>query len=484
MPAPSWRRSQVALALLPALGLLLFLAARRAAPPTPPPPSLVLLLVDTLRADRLGCYGEPLPTSPEVDALARDGVRFARVVSQAPWTRPSVASLFTSALPRSLGILTEGEEILPDHFTTLAEVLRDHGYRTLGATANPHTNRSFNLPQGFHVYFDSEVVWEGMRPEPGQEVAEEPRFPMARELFARLAAALDAEPPEERSAPHLLWVHLMEVHEHYREASPLLRPESTELFPELEDAGERRYRQAVRQLSSDIGSFVEELSRRPGFEDALFAIVSDHGEGLGSHPTVMQSAGHGRLLYESQLLVPWILYRRQGALPRGLVVERPVRLLDVMPTLLDLLGIPGPPGMRGVSLVPLFGPDGRVDLPRRFVVETRFRGHEKLGVYAPGWKLYDNRDAHPGTPRRELQAWGPEDGWRTDQGASHPRAVALLGRFLAKWERAHPVATPTLRPTPLPPEEAEQLRALGYGLDPRAPEAPPAGPGSASPSGG
>jgi arylsulfatase A-like enzyme len=469
MAVPRWRRSQLALALLPTLALLVFLAALRAAAPAARPASLVLVMVDTLRADRLGCYGEPLATSPELDALARDGVRFARVVSQAPWTRPSVASLFTSVLPRSLGILEEGEEILPDPFTTLAEALRDRGYRTLGATANPHTNRSFNLPQGFEVYFDSGVVWQGMRPEPGQAVAPEPRFPSAPELFARLAAELDAESPAERRAPHLLWLHLMEVHESYREASPLLRPESTELFPEVEEPRERRYRQALRQVSSDIGAFAAELSRRPGFEDALFAILSDHGEGLSSHPSVMQSAGHGRLLYESQLLVPWILYRREGPLPRGLVVERPVRLLDVMPTLLDLLGIPGPPEMRGASLAPLFQPGGRVGLPRRFVIETRFRGHRKLGVYAPGWKLYDNRDAHPGTFPRELQAWGGEDGWRTDQGAAHPRAVAHLSRFLARWERTHPAAEPTLRPTPLPPEEAEQLRALGYALAPSAP---------------
>jgi arylsulfatase A-like enzyme len=472
MPAPSWRRSQLALALLPTFGLLALLAVLRPWAHTAKPASLVLLLLDTLRADRLGCYGYPVATSPELDALARDGVRFGRVVSQAPWTKPSVASLFTSLHPRSLGILAEGEAILPDRVTTLAEALHEAGYRTLGATANPHTNRSFNLPQGFDVYLDSGVVWEGMRPEPGQEVASEPRFASAPELFARLTRELDAESPAERRAPHLLWLHAMEVHEHSRAASPLLRPESSELFPEVRDPEERAYLQVVRQLSADVGAFVAQLSRRPGFEDAIFAILSDHGEGLRSHPGVFKSEGHGRLLYESQLLVPWILYQREGALPRGLVVERPVRLLDVMPTLLALLGIEGPAEMRGASLLPLFEPGGEIELPRRFVVETHFRGHDKLGVYGPAWKLYDHRDAHPGTDRLELQAWGSEDGRRTDQGSSHPRAVARFSRFLARWERDHPVAEPTLRPTPLPEEEAEQLRALGYSSPRVWPDAP------------
>ena len=122
-------------------------------------PNIVLIIIDTLRADRLGAYGYRSPTSPEIDSLAQNGVRFERVISQSTWTRPSIASLLTSLHPRTLGLSVEEEHALNPRHQTLAEVLKDHGYWTAGATANPNTNATFNFDQGYDYYLGTKQLW-------------------------------------------------------------------------------------------------------------------------------------------------------------------------------------------------------------------------------------------------------------------------------------------------------------------------------------
>jgi arylsulfatase A-like enzyme len=423
----------------------------------PPPQHVVLIVLDTLRADRLGCYGFPLATSPEIDRLADRGVRFARTLAQAPWTRPSVGSLVTSLHPRTLGLYLEWGDMLNDRFVTLAEVLQAHGYRTLGATANANLNSVFNFHQGFDHYVDSHVVWNWMKPKPGETRARRAALPSAPERFGEILAALDDEEPEEREKPHYVQVNVMEIHE---SAKPdVVRREFAGLFAGRRDAD---YLRAIRQLSRDLDAFVRALSARPGWQRVLWVITSDHGEGLFDHPRVPRSEGHGFLLYESQVVVPLILYDTAGHLPAGRVVERPVRLLDLMPTILDHLGIEGPAGMAGRSLLPLLRGD-EVDLPDDFVVETRFRGSRKIGVYARDWKLIENRDGHEHTRLRALHPLGGgENGRSTDVGHRHPEVVERLAARLAAWEHAHPRMSPTHPDRDLSESEVEQLRALGY----------------------
>ena len=117
--------------------------------PSPSKPNIVLIIIDTLRADMLGAYGFPLPTSPELDSFSREGVRFSRVVTPNTWTRPSHGALLTSLHPRTLGLYQEKGEILANRFVTLAETLQNDGYFTVGATANPNINSAFNFQQGF-----------------------------------------------------------------------------------------------------------------------------------------------------------------------------------------------------------------------------------------------------------------------------------------------------------------------------------------------
>lgn len=432
-------------------------------PPAPEDaPNVVLLIIDTLRADRLGMYGgeahEQLPAgvSPELDALAAGGVRFARAISQSSWTRPSIGSLLTSRHPRTLGIYVEREEGLDDEFETVAEVLRASGYRTLGFTANPNINTVYNFNQGFDDYADSGVVWSWMR-EPGRRRPTRPlQLPGAQDMFRDALDRVDAMP----EGPVYLQFDLMEVHEHLR-PSEMLRAEYEDLFEDREDAN---YLRSIRQVSADIGAFLETLLALPRFENTLVIVTSDHGEGLDSHPHVRRSQGHGRLVYDSQNWVPLFMHHTGGRLLEGHVVSRQVRLLDLMPTLLDFIAIEGPEEMDGVSLMPLLADEeADVDLPPFFVVETHFRGASAAGLYGANVKFVHHQRRIRGTNRTEIQRnFVYEDGSHTDLGREKPAIRNAMSRYLERWMEETPRADP-FRPTSgVSREEIEQLRAIGY----------------------
>jgi arylsulfatase A-like enzyme len=420
-------------------------------------PNIALIIIDTLRADALGCYGAEYPeTSPEIDALAARGVRFANVYAQSSWTRPSVASMLTGKYPRRLGIYHETRGILGDAFTTLAEALRAQGYRTFGITANPHMNKSFNFHQGFDAYVDSNAVYKFMKQEGVKTSYEESTLATAVDMFDKVLAYDGSHDAGRR----YVQMCLMEVHEWHRGPQDLTRPEYDELFPEPVHG---RYYRAVRQTSADLAEFVEQLRARPGWDDALFIFVSDHGEGLNDHPSVEKSGTHGFLLYESQLRVPFVMYR-EGWEYAGRVVEQPVRLMDLMPTVLDAAGLPVPRGLTGVSVMPAVRePGSPLPLPEFFVAETFLRGRDKAAVYSEEWRYYDNTDRHPGTARFELQVAGhPEDGQRTSVLLTYKDTAIEMHEFLKAWRTKHPPAAPLQHKQAVSNEEMRQLRALGY----------------------
>jgi arylsulfatase A-like enzyme len=437
--------------------------------PTPSMPNIVLIIIDTLRADLLGAYGYPLPTSPEIDAFGREGVRFARVVAPSTWTRPSHGALLTSLHPRTLGLYKEQREILANRFVTLAETLQKHGYFSVGATANPNINSTFNFHQGFDVYVDTSVVLEWMSPGPDERVLDRDgyRLPVMAEVFD---AILD-ELRNRADTPYYVQANLMEIHEAgsgceggeggAARADPAYR----DLFPEVRECLRRGYLQAIRAVSHSVDQFVRTLSSMPGGDETLFVITSDHGETLpGDHPGLGKPTWHGWLVYESQVLVPWILYSPGGALPRGVVIDRPVRLLDLMPTLLDYAGVDGPAEMEGRSLMPLVrGTEKSVGLPDHFVVETQMRRADKIAVYSSSWKYIENHDRHAGTRARELHPMGRmENGSATDVSRSNRDVTALLSEHLRDWQSTHPRAEATLRDEAVPDSVVKQLRAIGY----------------------
>ncbi len=419
-----------------------------------PRPHVVLIIVDTLRADKLGCYGFEQPTSPEIDAIAARGVRFERVVAQSSWTRPSIGSMLTSRYPRSLGLYKERDEVLAERHLTLAEVLRSHGYRTFGITANPNVNSTFNFHQGFDRHVDSTARFSWMHAEADKPTVGKVGLTPAREIFDQILEVVGRAP----GAPWYVQITAMDVHEHGRKRRNLTRAEMKRLFPGVRD---RKYLQAVRQVSADVGAFVDAWLALPGLADTLFILTSDHGEGLRDHPHVAPSDEHGTVLYESNLRVPLVFYHPGSGLePR--TVPADVRLLDLMPTVLDLLDLPLPDSLQGVSLEPWLAGDREVELPEYFVAETEFRRYEKIAVRSRQWKYIENRRPHVGTGRTELQEVGlPEDGKWSNRTRDRPRIVQPMRDFLAEWERRFPKQPPAVAED-VPLEVTKQLKALGY----------------------
>ena len=437
-----------------ARGLLLLAACAAPGCSSQRDPNIVLIISDTLRADKLGCYGFEQPTSETLDELATKGVLFRRTIAPSSWTRPSIGALLTSQHPRTLGLYKESAEILDDEFTTLAEVLGENGYTNAGVTANPNINSSFNFDQGFDFYLDSHVVYNFMTPKTGMNY-DRTRIRSAREVYQ---SALDIT-QEQCAPPCYLQLNIMEPHEYQRGALSLTRVDYQDMFDRVPDAP---YLRAVRQASDDTVVFIDTLVSRPGWENTLFVIISDHGLGLRDNGTVPGASSHGYVLYESQLIVPLILFK-PGWKPETRVVERPVRLLDVGPTILDFVGIAWPGDLEGLSLLPLTRGVELNTLPDYFVAETQFRWADKIAVYGAGWTYFENRGSRSGLNPRELQvAGGPEQGRLSDQIDVHPQVAGRMDRFLRDWEREHPKRTPTVSTEGLSDEEREQLRSLGY----------------------
>ncbi len=444
-----------------------------------PRPNVVLIIIDTLRADALGAY-DPAAAgiSPELDDLAARGVRLGRVTAQCSWTRPSIGSLLTSRYPRTLGLYRESFDVLPASATTLAEALRARGYETVGITANPNINSVFRFDQGFDRHIDSTVVWDFMPPGPGQRTkSRRTRLADSQTVLGEMIEHARSRVAEGSRGPVYMQITLMDVHE----GRWLVRPEFRQ-----NDRGRfglpPGYWDGVRQVSHDIGAFVEALESLPGWSHTLFVITSDHGQGLDDHPSVDRSGYHGLLLYGSQIDVPLILYHpspggsslweglldRLSSRPRRLpprTIDTPVRLLDVAPTILEYVGEPPPADVDGRSLLRLVlkGQDPTLELPRFFVSETRFRGADKITARTPGWTYIENRDGHRGVNPRELQPRGiRENGRLTDRIGDEPTLARELEGLLRGWEQRHPTSPAEQPSQEVSPHELDQLRALGY----------------------
>jgi choline-sulfatase len=405
------------------------LAAACAAPAPPAAPrSLLLVTLDTLRADRLGAYGSPRGLTPNLDRLAREGVRFASASCAAPLTLPSHATLLSGLLPPRHGLHGNGTGRLPDDVETLATRLAAAGYRSgafVGAFVLDHR---FGLERGFGVY-DDEIPQRagaaaGLEAErPGREVVDR--------ALAWLARA--------GSGPLFLWVHLFDAH------APYAPPE-----PWRTRHAEAPYDGEVAEVDAQVGRLLAALAAAGRRGDTVVAVVGDHGEALGEHgePT------HGLLLYEPTVAVPWLVAAPAGITP-GSVVRTPVGLADVAPTLAGLVGHP----WTGARL------DGR-DLSAALAAA---REPEAADLYVEtdypaifGWSplaaLRRGDRKWIAAPRPELYDLASDPGEARNLAADERRAGAELDRALEALRAAARVAAPAAGDE----ETRARLAALGY----------------------
>jgi len=439
-------------------------------------PNIVLFLTDTLRADYLGSYGFQGDVSPAVDRLARESLRFRRAFTNAPWTKPSVASMFTSLYPQVHGLNNHSgnywggssherrEGILPEAAATLAESLRERGYRTAAFVSNPFISSRYGFHQGFEVYHDRE---------------------------ARLGTKLDALADDvlrwlaglRPDEPYFLYIHTMDVHAPYggtREDYQVLRPspsigadrvlapdempEMTQVPLELRQEWAQpslrrhvaywrtRYASGVRAFDRRFGALLEQLERAGHLDRGWFVFTADHGEELRDHG----GWSHGKSLFEHQVRVPLLVRRPGGEGARD--VDAVIEHVDLMPTLLALAGARAPDSVQGRDLSRVLR-GGRGD---RSGVAF---GTSTMG--APG--LYSVRsathkllfDAFSGKMQLFDLARDPAE--KRDVSAEQAGvARQLRERLTAHLRDAVAGGTLEAKTIVLPVEDRERLEALGY----------------------
>lgn len=476
---------------LPLVLLSLALAAPSFAQEAPRRRSVLFYLIDTCRADRLSLHGNERETTPFIDRLAARGVVFERCYAQAPWTKPSVASMLTSRYAGEVGIYLLLQQ-LEDDFTTLPEAFQAAGYTTAGFSANPLVGAFSNYAQGFDHFVESILVNAG---DPINFASGS-----AKKLNRVVLPSLE----EQRAWPLFLYIHSVDPHEEYEPA-----PEYLELF--ADPAREELYRKEWRTLLAsrppvpgnhltrdnfertgiEPGPFIDyglrlhdadlrandfELERlwsaleENGWgDDVVLVVTSDHGEEFFEHG----GTSHAYSLYDELLHVPFILYA-PGLLPEGLRIDRPVRLLDIYPTLCELLEVEAPEGLSGRSLLPLIrGDEGWTDEPV-MAEKTEDPGGRKAGSamgiamsrIEGNWKLILNLlspDGRP-MPRHELFDLAVDPGETRNLAAEDPERVARMDAALMEWSAANMglVVADTVEMEAIDPALLEELRALGY----------------------
>jgi len=432
------------------------------------PRNVLLISLDTLRPDHLSCYGHARETSPTIDALAARGVRFADASSAAPWTLPSHATMFTGLYPSHHGVKDYSQR-LPEERVTLAEILRENGFQTFAVinTWNIADPR-FEIFQGFapedvHYVREAEPGTDGDQVirNSGAEVAETARACLAgreRRPFFLLAHFYDAHTdftptPENRArfvAPYSGQLdgttsQLLAI----RAQGLRLGQADLRFLRELYDA-------EIRGLDDVLAGLLAFLEDEGLDDETLIVLTSDHGEEFQEHGGLL----HGRTQYEELLRVP-LVFAGPGV-PRGRVVEQPVSLVDLLPTILGRLGLAPPAALDGLDLAPawsggtlperlLFGEadhNNVVDGTQVIDVRRMARlGHEKLHL---------ERD----TERVQLFDLESDPREQRDLAASAPQRVALLRTALTRFLDG--AVAGEASGAELSEENLELLRELGY----------------------
>jgi len=342
-------------------------------------PDVFLITIDTLRADHVHCYGYANVSTPALDALAKDSIRFTLAFTPSPITNTSHASILTGLLPGSHGVTDFAVPLSAAH-PTVAELLKPHGYRTaafIGAvildskTLAPGFDRGFDFYDNFPEHSPTKSRW-GRVERRGMDVVDH-----AENWLTKHPAG-----------PHFMWVHLYDPHDPYEPPEPYSQIYKDHLYD-----GEIAY------ADSALAHFIAYLKSRGKYDKSIIVVVGDHGEGLGEH----HEDTHGVFLYDSTTHVP-LMVKLPGEFSAGTVVAAQVRTVDIVPTLLELVGAPAPENWDGESLKPYFSGKneisrpafGETDYPLRFgwapLRSVRSEGFKF--IEAPRPELYDlQRDA-------------------------------------------------------------------------------------------
>ena len=414
-------------------------------------PNVLMIVVDTLRRDHLGCYGYERDTSPHIDRFAATAVRYDRAYSQAPWTTASIGSLMTSLYPSQLGIESD-RSVLHSDQVLLAEVLAANGYATGAAISHTFCSSEWNFSQGFELFDESSILGHRKLSSPG-------------------VTQVGIEYLEQhKDEPFFLWLHYFDPHFAYNEHSEyafgdggaydgpvepgMLFSKLNKLRRSLDDADVAQligfYDSEVRYTDDHLGRVLAKLDELGLTEDTLVVFTADHGEEFMDHGRL----GHAKTLYSEVVHVPLIV-RYPGGAPG--VVTGPVGLVDVFPTVLEVLGITTELALAGSSLQP--GADGSIT--SRPVFTENARGNPQRATIVGTYKLVE----HIREGRFELYDIVADPAESNDLYGELEHPTDELKLQLADWAEMLARTDVKRQAIELTETLSESLEAMGYAGD-------------------
>jgi len=427
-------------------------------------PNVLLISIDSLRADRLGCYGNPRDTSPRIDALARRGVLFTNAWSTTSWTLPAHVSLLSG---RSLlGHGVREARMIPASVPMLAEVMRSMGYQTAAFVSAPWLSSRFGFDRGFDLYDDFSVPFT-----PDRESRMRAQATLSAPL---LAPAIEKWLRQTAKPPFFLFLHYFDVHYDYSPPAPYdsmfdpsydgpITGKRFHADPRIRPGMAKRdldhllalYDGEIRFTDDHIGRVLDLMQELGFLESTFIVLTADHGDEFFEHG----GKGHHRTLYEEVLRVPLIL-SWPGRLAEGLMVEEPVSIVDVLPTILATLGQAPPKGAEGISLIP--AATGRRPLPTRALVSELYVKQNinlQVAVRRGDSKLIQSLNF----PRRELYDLASDPGeTKPKEGANSLALARDLGQWMRQTWGGHDQLGTDPGKVSLDPGRMQALRALGY----------------------
>ena len=444
------------------------------APSSAAKPDIILISIDSLRPDHIGCYGYKRDTTPYIDQLAAEGVRFNNAMSTTSWTLPAHAALFTGLYDSAHGLVDKALKLADAH-VTLAEVFRDAGYQTSGFYGGPFLHPTFGLHQGFMSYYscmtttadDADI--NAIRGSSHVASHHDITGPRTLERFGNWLATAD-------DRPMFVFLHMWDVHydyippKHYvdrfdpdyqgsvRAENFMWNQSITRDMParDLEHVI-ALYDGEIRFTDDILKQILDKLDEAGRFERALIVVTADHGEEFFEHG----GKGHMRTLFDELVRVPLIV-RWPGQLSAGQVISDQVCLIDVMPTLLSLAGVSPPRQIQGRDLSPLLHGTNLPPVPA--LLELYFGKREAQALRTNEYKAYVHNRV-PGFYDLSL-----------DPGELHNRAV-VAGQFNPKFQEAmtrirsligqnqvvnEQGGLKAVRPSGLSEQMIQQLKSLGY----------------------
>ena len=422
--------------------------------PPRPNPNIVLYLIDTLRADHLGCYGYERPVSPRIDAFAERAVLFEHAVAQSSWTRSSMASIFTGRWPPAHG--TNGRsDRLSAAAQTLPERLQAVGYRTAAFVTNPNLTAGFGFDQGFD---DFAYLTE----EAGSDVVHR--------------AAVEWLGAEADDRPFFLYLHTLDPHAPYtapetfrQRMAPRVAAATAQRSMRIVDDLQAGRIEATETIAADLsalydaeiafndqsfGALLDELEARGLFEDALLILASDHGEEFHEHGNWQ----HGRALHGESIDVPLIV-----KLPRdrgGRRIAQRVQHVDLLPTVLAYLGLPQESELEGRSLLPWLNAEDVTAAETRVFSYLHLDGRARLSVLDEDWKLIQSMDRGELIWPR-LYRLGEDRGELENLAEQYPVRAGYLAALMRRKLALGGSALPT-EDAAIDDDVRKSLEALGY----------------------